>query len=154
MQVEAGTYGSDGNVEEQFHNFLLHESEQTYCGVELPKDLLEELKLERTPESNPLEVQQFMGFGHLVFSWQSSPYFALRMHARCIKLVKRDPKDPTSAFCYEQVKLNLPGMESYDPALPRVHRIRHDGLTATDVLNFLDDIGPYGPNREIAAKAA
>jgi len=94
-------YGSDADVEEQFHNFLLHASEQAHCGVELPRDLLEELKLEETLEGCPLEAQPFMHFGCLVFGWQASPYFALHMHARCIELVKRDPKDPTSAFCYE-----------------------------------------------------
>jgi len=117
-RVEAGTYGSDADVEEQFHNFLLNVSEQAYRGVELPRDLLEELKLEETLEGHPLEAQQFMQFGRLVFGWQSSPYSALRMRARCIELVKQDPKDPTSAFCYEWVELNLPGMESYDPGLP------------------------------------
>jgi len=59
-RVEAGTYGSDADVEEQFHNFLLHKSEQAYCGVELPRDLVEELKLEKTLEGSPLEVQRFM----------------------------------------------------------------------------------------------
>jgi len=88
--------------------FLLHKTEQAYCRVELPGDLVEELKLEKTLEGSPLEVQRFMQFGCLVFGWQSSPYFALCMHARCIELVKRDPKDPTSAFCYERVELILP----------------------------------------------
>jgi len=153
-RVEARMYGSDADVEEQFHNFLLHESEQAYCGVELPKDLLEESKLERTLEGSPLKAQWFMQFGRLVFGWQSSPYFALCMHVRCIELVKRDPKDPTSAFCYEQVELNLPGVESYDPALPRVCQIRHNGHTAAVILNYFDDIRPYGLYSEIAAEVA
>jgi len=153
--LEAGTYGSNADVEEQFHNFLLHKSEQAYCGVELPRDLVEELKLEKTFEGAPLEVQRFMRFGRLVFGWQSSPYFALRMHARGIELVKRDPKDPTSAFCYERVELNLLGMEATTQLCRGSAAFgMHDGLSGADLLNFFNDIRPYGPNREIAVSAA
>jgi len=68
------------------------------------------LRAEKTIEGFLLEVHQFMQFGQLTFGWQSSPYFALWMHARCIKLVKQVSKDPTSAFFCEHVVLNLLGL--------------------------------------------
>jgi len=80
--------GVDTDVEEQFHMLLLHEAEQAYCGIELPRDLLEELESEVTFKGLSLEVHWFMHFGHLVFGWQLSPYLPLLMQtARCIELV-------------------------------------------------------------------
>jgi hypothetical protein len=37
--MEAG----DFDIGEQFHNYTLHPSEQQYCGVDLPADLVEEM---------------------------------------------------------------------------------------------------------------
>ena len=44
QKVEAGTMGVDTNVKEQFHNYLLHESEWPYNGVEISQALIQEYK--------------------------------------------------------------------------------------------------------------
>ena len=139
--------GGDCDVGEQFHNYLLHFSEQPYCGVEVPEDLVEELR-----ELGHV-ADRHMRWGRLVFGWQSSPCFALRMHARVLELAKGDPDDRTSAFCWEAVVLNLPGMEGCDPSLPRVRKVRHDGLAAADLVSFFDDARICGPNQALARLA-
>jgi len=75
----------------------------------------------------------------LPFGWQSSPYFALRMLARALEIVKGAPDDVKSAFAWAEVQLNLPGMESYDPGLPQVWHIRTDGLFTALILSYFDD---------------
>lgn len=148
-KVEVGTHGGDCDVKEQFHNYLLHEHERPYAGVEIPTELIQEFR--RNPEGP--EVQRYMRWTRLVFGWQSSPYFALRMHARAIELAKRRPDDPTSAFAWNACELNLPGMSEYDPGKPRVRLVRSDGKTAADVVSFFDDIRPFGPSEDLATAA-
>jgi hypothetical protein len=110
--VEAGTYAGDVDIQEQFHNFLLHESECPYTGVELLPDLVKEFKDALPP------VEKLMRFNRLVFGCSSSPYLALQMHTRGIELAKDDPSETSSAFHWSTIELNLPGMPTYNPALP------------------------------------
>lgn len=70
------------------------------------------------------EVERYMRWGRLVFGWQSSPYFALRMHVRGLELCMGDPGDRSSAFHWDHISLNLPGSLGYDPALSWVLKIR------------------------------
>jgi hypothetical protein len=58
---------------------VLHESEQVFCGVEIPQDLVEEVSGEG------FAVARLMRWNRLVFGWQSSPYLALRMFARAVR---------------------------------------------------------------------
>jgi hypothetical protein len=46
-------------------------------------------------------------------------------------MVMREPGDPTSAFQWSKVRLNLPFGKRYDPSLSRVLLLREDGELAT-----------------------
>ena len=146
-RVEPGIYGGDFDVGEQFHNYCLHPSEQPYCGVEIPDELLLKLSNEGIP------VDKFMRWGRLVFGWQSSPYMALRMFARAIEIAKGDPTDTKNAFAWEAVALNLPGSLEYNPALPRVRKITLNGDLAADLVTFYDDGRVFGPDEVTACRA-
>lgn len=63
------------------------------------------------------------------------------MHGRVCWLYKR--------FHWERVVLNLPGSVGYDLALPRVRKIRSDGLPAVDMVSFIDDVRVFSPNRAL-----
>ena len=78
---------------------------------------------------------------------------ALRMLAQALEIVMRDPRDQMSAFAWVGVQLNLPGMEDYDPGLPRVHQIWHDHLIAAILRSYFDDCQVAGPTRYIAERA-
>jgi hypothetical protein len=43
-RLEAGMAAGDFDIGEQLHNYPLHVSEQPYCGVDLPMDLVEEMR--------------------------------------------------------------------------------------------------------------
>jgi hypothetical protein len=133
----------DFDIGEQFHNYMLHISEQPYCGVDLPPDFVEQMR------ADGFVADCYMRWIRLVFGWQSSPYFALRMHVRGLELALGDPADSSNAFQWDHVKLNLPGSENYDPAFPRVRKVRVDGLTAVDMVSFFDDGRVFGPTQPL-----
>ena len=126
---------------------MLHESEQVFCGVEIPQDLVEEFSGEG------FAVARLMCWNRLVFGWQSSPYLALRIFARAVELFKGNPADDSNAFAWSIVGLNLPGNPLKDPGRPRVMKLRNDGLLAADVVNFYDDGRVFGPTELLARQA-
>jgi hypothetical protein len=132
-RIQPGFYGGDFDIGEQFHNYVLHQKEQPYCGVEIPKHLIAKLSKEG------LEVQQFMRWKRLVFGWQSSPYFALRMFARAMELAKGGPSEEGNPFGWDRVQMNLPGSKGYNPREPRVMKITKEGTMAADCVTFYDD---------------
>jgi len=75
------------------------------------------------------------------------------MHALGIEFVMGDPSSPDGTFSWCCIELNLPGMTEYDPSLPRVRKIRIDGLTAADLKSFFDDVRVYGPTKAITVQA-
>ena len=75
-----------------------------------------------------------------------SPYNACQMIAWALEFAVGRPMEETSAFWWVQVRLNLPGMVEYDPALPCVMKIDPDGEIATEVVVFFDDGWCIAPN--------
>jgi hypothetical protein len=138
-QIESGFYGGDFDVGEQFHNYMLHESKQVYCGVAIPEDLQATLTKEGLP------ITRYMRWNRLVFGWQSSPYMALRMFTQVIELAKGGPTEPNNPFSWNKVVLNLPGSKSYNPARPRVMKLTALGNLTADLVTFYDDGRVFGP---------
>jgi hypothetical protein len=143
-RLPAGAYCGDFDIGEQFHNYILHESEQVYCGVEVPLSVVERLQAEGIQITAPLR------WGRLVFGWQSSPYLALRMLTRALEYAVGDPLDPGNAFGWSGVALNLPGAPGYDPGKPRVMKARLDGAPATEIVLYFDDGRIMGATEELA----
>ena len=48
------------------------------------------------------------------------------------KAVRDDRLDDNNVFRWENVILNLPSLDLYDPSLPWVYRVREDGTIAAD----------------------
>jgi hypothetical protein len=107
-RVLANSKQGDFDIEEYFHNYILHKYERQFHGVLVPK---------RVCDIHPLATP-LMRFTVPPFGWTSSPYFTLRMLARVIKLTKYPRHDTTSPFHLEKVVLNLPSSERYKPSLP------------------------------------
>ena len=100
-----GTVMSDFDIGECFLNFVLHETMQSLCGVDLTK---------------------FFGNGKLLWEiWtraamglRSSPYQAVQAVMVAKEFVMGNRGDPANAFRWDVVRLNLPGSKNYDPAMP------------------------------------
>ena len=135
-RLEAGMFAGDFDVGEQFHNYPLHPSERVYAGALISDSLRARAKELGIP------CPKFARFARLPFGWQSSPYLALRMHARILEL-STSVDDPSSAFHIAQVALNLPGMPTYDPAKPRVRLLDSSGEPTALLVSFFDDGRPF-----------
>jgi hypothetical protein len=62
------------------------------------------------------------------------------------EFIRGDRRDPNNVFRWDNVKLNLPGSEFYDPNRPWVYKERTaEGQIAADLFIFVDDLRPtYG----------
>lgn len=139
-RLEAGMYQGDFDIGECFNNFPLHPRFREDCGVIVPPELVSELR------ALGYDVAPFMRWARCPFGWQSAPYAAVRMMMRSVELAMGDLRDdPANPFAFSSVCLNLPGMADYDPSLPRIRLLRHDGLVAVILLMFVDDGRLAGP---------
>jgi hypothetical protein len=135
-------HSGDFDIGEQFHNYMLHPTEQIYCGVRIPGDMVRRLVAEG------ISVEPLMRWGRLVFGWQSSPYLALRMLARALEVAVETAGD--NVFNIHEVVMNLPGQANYDPSKPRVIKLRMNGTVSADIIVYFDDARVFGPTEAIA----
>lgn len=56
-----------------------------------------------------------------------------------LEIIKGNPKDENNPFAWENVVLNLPSCEDYDPSQPWVSMRKKDGSLATDCFVSVDD---------------
>ena len=145
-RLEAGMFAGDFDVGEQFHNYPLHPSERIYAGALISESLRKEAAAQGIP------CPQLARFARLPFGWQSSPYLALRMHARILELSTR-VDDPASAYYVSTVELNLPGMKTYDPSKPRVRLLDSTGGPTAQLVSFFDDGRPFARDESLARQA-
>jgi hypothetical protein len=64
-------------------------------------------------------------------------------------MAKRSRYNITSAFAWRYVRMNLPESEKYNPALPRVAKMRDDGDQACDEVTFMDGNRTVGPTQNL-----
>jgi hypothetical protein len=78
-----------------------------------------------------------------------SPYNAVRFYYWGEEFAMGNLRDLKNPFGYDQVILNLPGMESYDPTKPKVIKWNSVGkFMAGDAVTFVDDVRLTGSSRE------
>jgi hypothetical protein len=73
-------------------------------------------------------------------------------HAK--EMIMGDPNDCSSVFQWKEVRLNLPGVEDYDPSLSWVAKITEDGRVGADLFIYMEDLSPPGPDAEECWRAA
>ncbi|CAJ1966197.1 unnamed protein product [Cylindrotheca closterium] len=125
--VTYDTVMSDFDIGDCFLNFVLQETLQSLCRVDLTKYFGEgDILWERW-------VQAAMGL-------KSSPYQAVQAIMVAKEIALGDRKDPKNSFRWDEVKLNLLGSSTYDPSLPWVFKIRwSDGKIAADLFIYVDN---------------
>jgi hypothetical protein len=80
---------------------------------------------------------------------KSSPYQAVQAMLVAKEVVRGDWKDPKNAYRWDEVRMNLLGMHSYDPGLPWVSKIRlTDGTIAADLFVYVDDARITGATKD------
>jgi hypothetical protein len=148
--VEECTFMVDVDVDVggMFLNSPLHAELRELCGVDLTL-------YATSVDGAPIwETWQPVTMG-----MKSSPYQSVQGMSFLSFLVeimaKGGRKDPTNIFRWDSLRLNLPGLASYDPGLPWVSKVRDDdGRIAADVVEFVDELRPSGGSRKEAWQAA
>jgi hypothetical protein len=90
-----------------------------------------------------------------VMGLRSSPYQVVQAMGVAEEFIRGDRRDPNNVYRWDNVKLNLPGSEFYDPNCPWVYKERtDDGHITADLFIFVDGLRPTGPSRKEAWEAA
>ena len=139
--VEECSWMSDIDIGEMFLNFPLDKLLQPYCGVDFGPYLP--------------EVLSWLRWLRCAMGLKPSPYIAIRFLLLGSEIIRGWRKDPKNALKYDEVRLNLPGMEHYNPRLPWVSKIRSDTQRiASDYVGYVDDLRPVGESEEACNQCA
>ena len=132
---------SDIDAAEMFLNYKMDKRVQPYAGVDVSwAEKGKALRWER--------------WSRMAMGLVSSPYATTRLFAWGMEVVKGNRMDQSNPFAWTEVKLNLPGTESYNPVLPRVFKFNaFEQEIASDVKTFMDDSRGVGATRELCQEA-
>jgi hypothetical protein len=126
---------ADIDFGEFFHNFFADERVRKHAGVNtLP------LAPHVLPSGKP---SKFMGFrwSRLFMGMKPSPYNAVRFYYWGEEFVKGDLRDLSNPFGFDEVILNLPGMENYDTLKPKLSKWNSVAKAVSgEVITFVDDV--------------
>jgi hypothetical protein len=131
---------ADNDVGEMFLNFILHESVQALCEVDLTKYFPKE-----APEGTAVLWERWT---RCAMGLQPSPYHACQGMLWALEIIFADRNDARNVFRFDRVWLNLPGHYDYNPRRPWVHKERKDGSIASNVLVYVDDLRATGQSEK------
>lgn len=107
------------------------------------------------PDDPTVAGLQWGGWNRCAMGLRSSPYQCVQAITIAEEFILGDHTDENNVFSWDSVRLNLPGAENYDPALPRVSKIRSkDGRIAADLFIFVDEVRLTGSSQQEAWLAA
>lgn len=144
--VEPGTWMSDNDVGEMFLNFILHESVQALCGVDLTLYFPDGV-----PEGTSVLWERWT---RCAMGLRPSPYQACQGMMWALEVIFGDRRNAANVFRFDRVELNLPGSSDYNPARPWVYKVRKDGVIAADAHCYVDDVRATGPSEKDCWRAS
>ena len=87
-------------------------------------------------------------WGRAMMGLKPSPFFAIQQMMWAKESIVGDKDDPNNPFRWDRVELNLPCTKGYDPKRPWVSKVRGDGVIASDVFLYADDVRHTGDTEE------
>eukprot|EP00536_Pseudo-nitzschia_multiseries_P001613 jgi/Psemu1/3728/gm1.3728_g len=124
----AGSWLADNNYGEQFLDFPLHPDLNTAS---------------KGPPTVGVWMRNTMGL-------KLSPYNSVQGSLQAKQLVLGDPLDSYNPYSWSNICLNLPGTPDYDPRQPWIYKLRHGGLSASEICQYIDDVWIITATEEIA----
>jgi hypothetical protein len=110
--LEPGYSMADNDVGEMFHNFVLHETMQQYCGL----DLTLFYPPETDTQAGRVNSRIWERWTRLAMGLRNSPYNAVQAMLMAEEMILGDRHSPENVFRWKSVRLNLPGDNLYDPS--------------------------------------
>ena len=132
--ADQSTWFSDIDLGEMFLNYFLDEDLREYAGVDVRE--IGGAKWERWERT-------LMGF-------RSSPYVCTQTFAWGDAIIRGDRKDRDNPLRWDEVIMNLPGSQDYDPSMPWVYK--WDSVNerlASDFACYIDDIRGLGGTESV-----
>jgi hypothetical protein len=134
----------DVDAGEMFLNFPLDRNMRKYCGVDVSCVCPPTHHKKRT----------FFCWQRMAMGMKPSPWVTTRLLSWLTEVVKGNRAEATNPFKWDKVILNLPGMEDYDPSMPRVYKWNSTtNSIACDVKTFVDDYRTSGPTFQEVQRA-
>ena len=127
-----------------FLNFPLHPNLQKFCGIDLSQ-------LYRDPNEGQYVI------GHWLcnaMGLKPLPYASIQGGLRAKRIVMGDRKDRSNPYHWEHIAENLPFAADYVASLPRLRKVRFDGLSGSEVVQYCDDLRVIGATLELVWKAS
>ena len=150
MCLSFDTWMADMDFGEFFHNFFMDPRIRPFSGVNLGSlgSLVPGQDQSDRGVGSPRST--VLRWTRLFMGMRPSPYLAIRQYYWGEEFARGNPERAENPMGYDRVRLNLPGMEAYDPKLPKVMKWRDDpkhisgGHLAGDVVTFVDDVRVTG----------
>ena len=125
--VLTGSWLADNDYEDCWLNFPLHPDLQKYCGIDIGKLF---------PELNRNEAQM------LIAVWirnamgpSQSPYCSIQSGLLAKRLIIGDRTDVNNPLHWDHIEENLPFSETYKASLPKLKKVRIDGLHGSEIIH-------------------
>ena len=145
--VDPGTFMGDCDISEMFLNFMLDKAIRPYAGVDLTRLFPNEAK--------DGSKRLWENWTRMLMGYKPSPYITTQEICRQQPFLVGDRRDPQNVFRWSKVILNLPGKDNYNPARPRVYKVREDQTTiAADLFVYIDDVRNTAPSEVEGWKGA
>ena len=144
--VESTTWSGDIDLGEMFLNYMLDESIASYAGIDVTDCLLD-------PKKNIYENRTCLNkkkriwyhWCRCMMGFTQSPYNAIKACHHSEEVIRGDRRVLPSPFHWDCVVLNLPGMDTYNPAYPWVYKWNSTlKCIAGEIVTFVDDMRPTG----------
>ena len=126
-----------------FLNFQLHPNTIKFAAVDLGP-------LKFTPEEC---FHRWMCWTRNLMGFRPSPYNSIQMYLTAKEIIRGDQHDPTNAFQWDTIQLNLPGTKDYKPSGAWVSKQRVDGFLASDFVCFVDNLRVTGQGSDQVIEA-
>ena len=143
--TDPGSYMGDLDIGEMFLNFVLNEEVRQYCGIDLTRVFPEEVQ----PGEVLWETWARCGMG-----FTFSPYQAVQGVLWAEEEILGPGDYEGNPFNFDQVILNLPGSDEYEPWRPWVYKVTSEGNTASELLVYVDDVRVINGGEESCWKAS
>jgi hypothetical protein len=94
-----------------------------------------------------------MTWSQCLMGFKLLPYNAVKLYLVAEEILRGDQHDPSNAFQYKHVWLNLPGTPAYLPSLSWISKRRCDGSLAINYVCFVNNQCVMGEGVEQVVKA-
>ena len=141
--VDHNSFFGDIDLGEMFLNYMLDPQLRPYAGIDAT-ELADELGIE-LKEGQRLILR----WERSLMGLRSSPYNCVRIYLWSEDIIKGDRFDLDNPLRWDVVRLNLPGMKSYNPSEPRAYR--YDSVNqrlAAAICSYVDDVRTAAASKE------